>query len=671
MHPSFRALSVGCLFPFALTGCMLSPTAAPSPDSGLAMQGKVIGGQQPIVGAHVYLFAANTTGYGGPGIVASATNASVSLLTSVPGNTALDTSGGATNGDYYVTSGAGGAFSITGDYSCTPNTQVYLYALGGNPGLTSGTNNVAAGLLAALGNCPSSGNFLATTPFIVMNEVSTIATAYALGGFATDATHVSSSGTALAKVGIANAVANTVNLESISTGAALATTPAGNGAVPQSEINTLANILATCINSTGPGSTGCTTLLNSATDTATAAINIAHNPVANISALFSLQTAAPPFEPVLSAAPNDFTLAINFTGGGLSDPYGIAIDSSGDVWVTNFTGASLSEFSPNGAPRANSPFSGGGLNMPAGIAIDGSGHIWAANSGHSGACSVSEFSSSGLDISGSSGDNLGGSGGTGSLAIDSAGNVWVTHTGGNTGSICEFNSTGSPLSLYTGGGLNDPRGIAIDASGHVWISNAAGDVSEFNSSNGSPLSPVTGYTGGGLSTDSELIAVDESGNVWVPNNTLSMDGVSELDSSGTPNTNSPFTGGGQRFGFSVAIDGSGNVWIPAAGPLIELSSSGVAISGSQGYSDPGAPPGALGVPKRKVVARSMAPAAGTVCRPAGLMVLPKFLYRRGHTGRDSDGCQPHRSLWLSRRQQALITPALVMFATERACSFWT
>ena len=43
---------------------------------GAALHGMVHGGQQPIVGAHVYLYAANTTGYG---------NAAVSLLQSAGG----------------------------------------------------------------------------------------------------------------------------------------------------------------------------------------------------------------------------------------------------------------------------------------------------------------------------------------------------------------------------------------------------------------------------------------------------------------------------------------------------------------------------------------------------------------------------------------------------------
>ena len=121
----------------------------------------------------------------------------------------------------------------------TANTQVYLYALGGDAG--SG-DSPASGLLAILGKCPSAGNFASTTPTVVVNEISTVAAAYVMAGFASDATHVSSYGTPLAQTGIANAFANAASLANLATGAALAATPSGTGTVPQSEINTLANI---------------------------------------------------------------------------------------------------------------------------------------------------------------------------------------------------------------------------------------------------------------------------------------------------------------------------------------------------------------------------------------------------------------------------------------------
>ncbi|HEY2861731.1 MAG TPA: hypothetical protein VGJ21_25245, partial [Terracidiphilus sp.] len=309
------SIAAAICLPLVLTGCTLSTSAPPSPVQGMDIKGSVHGGQQPIAGSHVYLFAANTTGYG---------NASVSKLQAGAGTT-LDSSRGATNGDYYVTTNANGNFTISGDYSCTPDTQVYVYALGGDPG--AGGTNLHAGLMAALGNCPVAGTFAGSISFINVNEVTTVATAYAIAGFATDATHVSSSGTALAQTGIQNAFANAANLADLGSGTAVATTPGGNGTAPQSEINTLGNILAACINSdggvTGPTNpTACYTLFTSAlsggttgtqpTDTATAAINIAHNPGANVATLFGLPTAQAPFAPVLSSAPNDWTVGIQF-----------------------------------------------------------------------------------------------------------------------------------------------------------------------------------------------------------------------------------------------------------------------------------------------------------------------------------------------------------------------
>ena len=144
-------LSCFALLPVAavLSGCSMVQTALPSANLGSAIKGNVHGGQQPVAGAHVYLMAAGVSGYGG---------ASTSLL--VPSSTGLSDSVGA-----YVQTAADGSFSITGDYTCTANTQVYLYVLGGNPG--AGVNS-AAGFLAALGNCPSSGGFVTQSPFICL-----------------------------------------------------------------------------------------------------------------------------------------------------------------------------------------------------------------------------------------------------------------------------------------------------------------------------------------------------------------------------------------------------------------------------------------------------------------------------------------------------------------------
>jgi hypothetical protein len=514
---------------------------------------------------------------------------------------------------------------------CTANTQVYLYALGGTQG---GIANSAAGLLAVLGNCPGgSSAFAAGTPFIAVNEVSTVAAAYAFAGFATDALHVSSSGTALAKTGIANAFANSANLAGISTGVALATTPAGNGTVPQSEINSLANILAACVNSNGavngPSSpTPCYTLFTNAlsggttgtqpTDTATAAINIAHNPGSHVANLYALSTATPPFGPALGGQPNDFTIALNFTGGGLSSPIGIAIDGSGDVWAANagiadsvselssagvaispstgFTGGgldfpqavaidgsgnawvtnerssagvnggngSVTELSSSGTPTSGSPYTGGGLNVPAGLAIDGSGNAWVADNN---ADAVSKFNSGGTAQSGAGGYTGGGLGAPYDIAIDGSGDAWAVNSA--TNSVSELSNSGTPISSssgYTGGGINTSFAIALDGSGDAWLTNAYGNsISKF-AHGGGAISPSSGYTGGGLNGPYGGIAIDGAGSVWAANYYGGNGSVSEFSSSGSaisPSTS--YVGGSLNGSNGVAIDGSGDVWVTEDG----------------------------------------------------------------------------------------------------------
>jgi len=565
-----------------LSGCtaappMTSTTTQPNQVQGAALHGRVHGGNQPIVGASVYLYAANTTGYG---------NASVSVLAS-PG---------------YVTTDGSGNFSITSDYTCpSASTQVYLYALGGNPGAGS---NSAAGLLAGLGSCGS----LSSSTYIVINEVSTIVTAYSLAGYATDATHVSSSGSTLALTGVANAFATIPNMETLGTGVALAVTPSTFGNVPQSEINTLANILAACINTTGPSSTGCTTLLGSAlsggttgtapTDTATAAINIAHNPGANIAALYGLQPGTgAPFLPDISAQPDDFAMGITFPGpggwGGYSD---LAIDGSGNVWVVGGfspAGDGVGELLANTlAWSSSTPMTGGGLGggQPTQLAIDPSENVWITNNsvgnGSPCVCALVELSSSGAVLSGSGGytTTLPNWGDLGPLAADGSGNVWLPN---GFDVLFEYIPGTGFLPAFDGGGINNPTSVAIDASGNTWVPNSASSgLSELNSSGmGLPGSP---YTGAGEANPTG-IAIDASGNAWLANEDNAT--VSEYSSSGAPlSTSSGYAAGPNNTNdWGIAIDGAGYVWVTGrtccGNPhsITELSSSGALLSGTNGY----------------------------------------------------------------------------------------
>jgi hypothetical protein len=583
----------------ALAGCssmpeMTTTSTATNQAQGVTLHGRVHGGNNPITGASVYLYAVGTGGY----------SAVSDPLLKNP-----------------VTTDSNGNFSITGDYSCpsmNPQAQVYIYAVGGNPGLASGTNNTAAGLLAGLGSCTTLLADGASFPPIFVNEVSTVATAYSLAGFATDPVHMSSSSNPLAVTDVGNAFGTIPNLETLSTGVARTQTQSGAGTVPQTTINTLANILAACINTTGSTAAGqpCNALFTSAipgwttgtqADTASAAINIAHHPGANVSALLNLQGSNPPFVPDLPAspAPNDFTIGIYWSGQPGWGPYtGEAVDAEGNVWLTGGYSTTssplcaLGELLANGTWSANTPITGGGISAwcPAGLAIDSSTNLWITASVNESTAALIELNSSGSVLSPSLSNFCSSCSGFTETnfdevsvpAVDGSGNIWMTGEVNNQYyGFWEFiPGTGFPTdSPPGGGGLNQPGTPAIDASGDIWASND-GDSTTTELNPGVSITEITGggQVGGGP------IAIDANGNAWIPSPYISPGVLSEYDptTSSWPSGSSGFTGGGLSQPQSIAIDGASNVWAANAAPgsdsISELSDAGVAISGTNGYT---------------------------------------------------------------------------------------
>jgi hypothetical protein len=502
---------------------------------------------------------------------------------------------------YYLLTDNNGFFHISGDYTCTTGQQVYLLATGGNPGLPAGQVNPALALMAALGACPEGqSTFASTVPFINLNEVSTVAAAYALSGFMTDATHVSSASTPNALQGLANAFLTVTNLVDIASGAARIQSVGGNGDVPQAEINSLANMLVTCVNS--DGTAGCTPLFSNAPDSAgvaptntiSAALNIARKPGANVAALFTASQITPTFQPTLTAAPNDWSLALTFYADKMVGPYFPAIDSVGNVWVPAYQNNTLIEFDPTGniLSGANG-FTGGGLNLPYSIAIDSHDNPWVINFGPVNASTVSKFSTTGAALVSSpypcdtqcffpafdATQNLWISGSQRVTVLATDGSVVKKFTTSAYDSGIAINSAGIgwsigqpsllyhialPATLTTSSELttapsNDLTSVAIDSADKVWYASNKNNAIGVSDKNGALVSPANGYTGGGLKGPAQ-IAIDGSNRVWVANR--EGNSLSAFTNSGA--AISPATGY-QAVNISnprgLAIDASGNVWL--------------------------------------------------------------------------------------------------------------
>ena len=153
-------------------------------------------------------------------------------------------------------------------------------------------------------------------------------------------------------------------------------------------------------------------------------------------------------------------------------PWGIAVDSSGSVFVADTYNNRIQKFAATGgAPQlVFGGGSAGAFNLPRGVAIAPNGDIYVADSGNN---RVVHFNSSGGFI------GTWGTAGTGTsqfntpngIAIDSTGAVFVTDTGNNR--VMKFTATGSPVKHWGTIGsatrnFNAPRGIAITGT-TVWI----------------------------------------------------------------------------------------------------------------------------------------------------------------------------------------------------------
>ena len=485
---------------------------------------------------------------------------------------------------------------MAGTFQCTNgasgnNTLVYLTATGGNPGFSGTMNNTALVMMTTLGTC---GSINASTK-ITINEVTTAAAAYALAQFMSPAGGVGSYGGSVR--GLANAFSTVNNLVNTATGVALTTTPGGNGVAPQARLNTIANILAPCVNSTGPTSAACSALFTAATPSGAAAapttslgaaLSIALNPASKVSSLLNIPSSQAPFQPSIASA-TDLTMTIGYAAGG-TVPSALALDSTGNVWVANYgtggTASTVSFLSPLGVPALNSPFSSPTfINGVSAIAIDPANNAWLANKDNSSAAELSATSNgTNYTIATDASPYTNGFSTPVSVAVDGSANVWFLNSGTiSVSELAHTNYSATPTKL-TSASLVAPRSLAFDISGNAWVTNSSGtSVTRFNST-AQPV-PFTTFSATGLSGPVG-VAIDGASNVWVTDASLAA--VAELDRNGivvSPTTG--YVGGGISGANSDAIDGNGNLWVAdtAANHISALTPAGVAITPTAGYQD--------------------------------------------------------------------------------------
>ena len=550
------------LFLSSVIGCGLgggnvtSTAGAPVTASLAGITGRVHGGQQPVSGATIQLYAVGATGY---------TSLATPLLTTA------------------VTTNPQGFFSITGDYTCPAGSYVYITGSGGNAG--TGTNTDLA-LMAALGSCSNLLAHAAST-YIYMDEVTTVAAAYAMaqfsGGTAFGTSLVSKPGvsgsaapadnfaTSATNIqGVANAMAVANVLANTGTGTSPGTNTNGTATVESYTVNTIADILAYCVNSAGGTGTNtpCGSLFADATptggaapgDTIQVALELALHPGdANLlagtptgSTLDGLISPQAPFVPYVntSVAGNtipDWTIAISYnpvtpntTTPLLSKTSGVAIDGYGNAWVTSAGNGYVVELAPNGDPIqagatagtyyvdsynvSGTPMTVVGGNTANtgtvsfyGVALDNENNAWASDYGGG---YLFRIGASGASF-GTSGEVATANGGVASTIAMADSYTTGVQSGAHPTGIALDNNDNLYSSLYGNGG-SSPSGASGAACGSASAPFTAGtkNIITFAKVSGT-TSPTygTGVIGNSGGSNAPFIAID-NGTSDVANSTV-------------------------------------------------------------------------------------------------------------------------------------------------------
>jgi hypothetical protein len=396
------------------------------------------------------------------------------------------------------------------------------------------------------------------------------------------------------------------------------TSPGHTGYAPSARINTLANILAACVNSagvtTGAGDgTNCGTLFQATTpastgvaptDTLQAILNLAQAPGSlsgtNATNFFNLSALNPQFlyPNGLTAAPNDWTLPLAFTGGGFLNAAagsynptyatGLAIDAQGNIWATSVGATKESSTSSSSGPGAIVGLANNGAPLPgenntvagtwggfttnvnrprSGPAVDLNGNIWFANFGNSSTqTTLAAITPSGLPLPALNGGSPVSltpiqHGYVQGLAIDASNNVWITGDVSTAGSLLEYSSAGvqnTSIGTYTFTANPAFNNVSLDHNGNVWLSTGAGDAQVQLAGTPATLTLANFYqdpTGNNYGS----LAVNSSGDVFGCASAYIFEDEPPSSYAVVSTTGGCYAG---SLYAPIALDGGGNLWSP-------------------------------------------------------------------------------------------------------------
>ncbi len=224
-------------------------------------------------------------------------------------------------------------------------------------------------------------------------------------------------------------------------------------------------------------------------------------------------------------------------GGGLSFPFGVAVDRAGDVFIADAFNNRVVEVPAGGGAQTAV---GSGLSQPLGVAVDGAGDVFIADTLNSRVVEVP----AGGGLQTTLGSGLSSPYG---VAVDGAGDVFIGDTFNNR--VVEVPAGGGPQTTL-GSELVYPIGVAVDGAGDVFIADSGNNRVVEVPAGGGPQTTV-----GSELNNPFGVAVDGAGDVFIVDTYNNR--VVEVPAGGGPETTVDAVFSPR----AVAVDGAGNVFI--------------------------------------------------------------------------------------------------------------
>ncbi len=261
---------------------------------------------------------------------------------------------------------------------------------------------------------------------------------------------------------------------------------------------------------------------------------------------------------------------------GLDEPYSIAVDSSGNLYIAPTNGTSvLKETLSNGSYTKSTI--GSSMNTTLGIAVDSSGNVYIVDVANAYKLTPSNGTYTQSTI-------ITGLNYPGSIAVDSGGNLYIADTD-NYRVLKEVPSGNSYSPVVIASGSIYPMGVAVDGSGNVyfaddWRTNWSdpGSSTTGRLVKETPVGPDnTTYSSTVISTSlptTYTMASDESGNIYLPD-TWHNQVLVEAVSGGSYTQSAIGSGWSAPIGVATGVGGSVYISIVSENEVVELSQPGV------------------------------------------------------------------------------------------------